>query len=217
MDKAPEWKSLIPPGIVGGVLFLMVVLAFLSAKNRTSAIVLPGGITYLGPTTTIAPTPTPGSGTLSVPQNARWNTYEGKKFPYRFSYPESFSLGVFPNDPFDAVTVFTPGTDGSNNIFFRVDDLKTMNKPAYIGKPEQYARDWWKSYAWKGVQSVTAFTNASGLSGYRATYLDAAGKTPYDHVFFSVPNHPEYILWISGRLFDSATFSHMIDSVSWKE
>lgn len=217
MEKNPDWMSLVPAGAVGVVLCLLVVFAFVSTKNRTGSIVLPGGITYLGPTTTIAPTPVPKNDKLSVPQDARWNTYEGKKFPYRFSYPETFSLGVFPNDPFDAVTIFTPGTDGSNNIFFRVDDVKTMNKPAYIGKTEQYAIDWWKSYSWKGVKSVTPFTNASGLSGYRATYLDASGSSSYDHVFFAVPNHPEYVIWISGRLFDINTFTRLVDSVSWKE
>lgn len=218
MEEPTDVKALLPALSIGIILILLVVIAFLSAQGRTSSLVLPGGITYLGPSTTVMPTPTPrNSAIIEIPTNATWADYGGKKFPYHFSYPTSLSLGVFPNDPYDAVTVFLPGTDGSGNIFFRVDNLTLMNKPTYIGHTEQYARDWWKAYAWKGVKSITKFTNSSGLVGYRASYTDTKGENPYDHIFFEVPKHKDLVIWLSGGLFDHATFEKIVDSVSWKE
>lgn len=216
MEEHYDIRSLVPAVLIGIILLLLVFVAFLSAKDRTGTIVLPGGITYLGPTTTPEPTRAPSrTGLLSIPPGVTWNSYQGKLFPYHFSYPANLSLGVFPNDPYDAVTVFTSGNDGSGNVFFRVDTLPSMNKSHYSGKTEQYARDWWKSYSWKGVRSVTSFQNSKGLTGFRATYIDTNGDTPYDHVFFSVPTHPDYVIWVSGRLFDEETFVKIIDSVSW--
>ena len=218
MEEHYDARSLLPAVLIGIILLLLVFVAFLSAKDRTGTIVLPGGITYLGPTTTPEPTRLiTRTGTLPVPPDTSWATYKGKLFPYRFSYPTNLSLGVFPNDPYDAVTVLTPGNDGSGNVFFRVDPLLTMNKSSYVGKTEQYARDWWKSYTWKGVKSVTEFQNSKGITGYRATYIDTNGDTPYDHVFFAVPSQPELVMWISGRLFDTQTFEKVIDSVSWSD
>src|SRR5690242_13466227 len=109
MEDAPNPRILIPAILVGLALFAGVYIAFTATKSRQGTVVLPGGVTYLGPTPT--------------PQTESWKTYTGKTYPYAFRYPEKLSIGFFNNDPFDAVTAFTTGSDSSSNIFFRVDDL----------------------------------------------------------------------------------------------
>lgn len=187
-----EWKPVL---IVTFILFAGVYWAYASAKNRTSTIVLPGGITYLGPTPT--------------PLTINWSTHSGTIYPYSFDYPSTLNLGVFPNDPTDSVTAFIEGTDASHNIFFRVESCK--GAPCGI----EYAKNWWKQYTWKGVSSVTTFTNKNGLKGYRAQYLNEKNEIPYDHVFFEVPERKDIIIWISGRLFSKEDFDKLIDSVRW--
>lgn len=192
-------RSFIPIFIVTTILFSAVIWAYQSAKNRTSTIVLPGGITYLGPS--------PSPSAPSSPSTPTWSTWTGAIYPYTFTYPASMNLGLFPNDPMDSVTVFLDGTDASQNVFFRVEKL--------TGSPMDYATNWWKQYAWKGVSSVTAFTNTNGLKGYRAAYLNEKDETPYDHVFFEVPGKKDLIIWISGRLFSKEDFTKLVDSVHW--
>lgn len=195
MFDTPNPRTFIPTILVSALLCLGVYIAFQSAKNQTSTIVLPGGVTYLGPSPT-------------SPPQAKFAVYHGKLFPYTFSYPENFSLGWFPNDPLDAVTAFIGGTDSNQNIFFRVETVKQS--------PMDHASNWWKDYAWKGVESVTAFTNSVGLHGYRAKYINEKGVVPFDHIFFEVPERNDLIIWVSGKLFSQEVFDKLVDSVSWK-
>ena len=215
MEEQSSPNILVPAAIISSILLIVVIGAFLSAKDRTGTIVLPGGNTYLGPTPTAIPVPPVSGDIIPVPKDVSWIERKGAVYPFTFSHPASLSLGVFPNDPYDAVTVFHPGTDANANIFIRVEDLTKLKKNQYIGKPKEYASDWWKDYSWKGVAEVSIFTNAAGLTGYRAKYLNDEGLTPYDHIFFAVPNKPNLIIWMSGRLFEPAVFSRMVDSVSW--
>jgi len=219
MDETPHPNVILPAIVVSLLLFAGVFWAYQSAKNSTSHIVLPGGITYVGPTPT---TGTPDSrkqeteGKIPIPPDTKLVERKGVLFPYSFFYPETLSLGVFPNDPYDGITVFYPGTDANTNIFFRVENLTKLGKRAYIGKPMEYANTWWKDYAWKGVSKVTTFTNKNGLTGYRASYVNDKGETPYDHVFFEVPKRNDLIIWISGKLFAPAVFNQLIDTVKWQ-
>jgi hypothetical protein len=217
MDDVPNPKVILPAILVSILLIAGVVGAFTWSKSRTSSIVLPGGVTYLGPT--LSPTNKPTvivSGKVVIPAGVDWTEYKGKQFPYTFLIPQSLSLGVFPNDPFDAVTVFSDGMDPQTNLFFRVEDLTKLKKTAYIDAPKlQYANDWWKDYTWEGVLSVTPFTNSTGLNGYRAKYKDASGGSPYDHVFFEVPGRKDLMIWLSGKLFDPKVFDRIVDSVAW--
>ena len=222
MQDSPNTKII---GIAIGISLILIIgvyMAFSRAKKQQGHVVLPGGVTYLGP----SPTTTPKqpdihfslleASIIPVPNDATWTTHEGKLFPYTFSYPSPLSLGVFMNDPYDGVTIFYGNTSAQENLFFRVDNLTTLKKTEYIGKPMEYAEHWYKDYTWSSVASVTAFTNTQGLKGYRAKYLDSTGKTPYDHVFFAVPGDTNLIIWISGKLFDQPTFEKLVDSVSWK-
>ncbi len=194
------------------------IWAYVYASKRPSTIVLPGGVTYLGPSQSseqIEPQQDPNK--INLLPNAQWQEQRGKLFPYSFSYPNNMSLGVFPNDPFDAVTIFWGNTNPQENIFLRIENLNQLKgMKSYITKPKlEYARDWWKQYNWKGVANVSEFTNSKGLKGYRAKYLDASNQTPYDHVFFEVPNRSDLVIWMSGRLLTQPLFDKIVDSVSW--
>lgn len=221
MDQQSEEvvpKTLIPALVVSFILFAGVFIAYQTARSRPSSIVLPGGITYLGQTPTPEPSQAPpvAAGKIPIDASAKWVENKGKKYPYTFLYPSSLSLGFYPNDPYEPITVFYPNTDSSTNIFFRVDDLNRLNKTVYIGKPMAYAQNWWKDYSWKGVSTVTEFTNSKGLTGYRATYIDLSGNTPYDHIFFTIPGRSDLIIWLSGKIFSPEVFDKIVDSVTWQ-
>ncbi|MEK7577808.1 MAG: hypothetical protein AAB492_04305 [Patescibacteria group bacterium] len=194
MDDAPNTKTIGLALVISVILISGVFVAFSNANKQQGQIVLPAGGTYLGPTPT------------NTQEN--WIQRKGKIYPYAFLYPDTLSLGEFPNDPTDSVTMFIANTDANTNLFFRVETLTV--------KPIEYAQNWWKQYNWKGVSSVSAFTNSKGLTGYRAKYLDNNGTTPYDHVFFEVPKQTDLIIWISGKLFEPSVFDTLVDSVDWK-
>src|SRR3989344_3894246 len=210
--------------IVAVVLFFILISitygAFRHAKSRTGTIVLPGGITYLGPSPASdkgQPTSTP-SEKIPVPTDVTWATQIGKKFPYSFLYPSSLSIGVFPGDPFDGVTVFWGNTNPQENIFLRVENLKESSESAKYTKlqKKEYVSAWWKQYNWSGIGDIKEFTNSHGMKGYRAKYLDGSGVSPFENVFFEVPAHPELVIWMRGKLFPDDVFDKMLDSVAWK-
>ncbi len=218
MDDVPSPRTYLPVVIVSILLFAGVLWSYQSTKNRSPHIVLPGGITYLGPSPSSTPASRPSipDARIPIPDNTKWIERKGVIFPYSFTYPDALSLGVFPSDPYDSITVFYDGTDANKNIFFRVEDLNKLNKKEFIGKPMEYAQTWWKDYAWKGVSNVTKFTNVKGLKGYRAKYIDNTDQTPYDHVFFEVPGRSDLIIWVNGKLFVPEIFDRIVDSVSWR-
>lgn len=197
------------------VLTLALFASYRYAKEKTTAIVLPGGSTYLGPSETpTSPVPR-GTSTIPIPENTKWTGYKGKLFPYSFSQPSSLSLGFFPDDPFDSVTIFWNNTNPSQNLLLRVENLnKDPNMTGYINKSKKiYAENWWKQYNYEGVGTVTQFTNSNGLIGYRARYR---GLT-YDNIFLEVPNRPELVIWMSSKLLDQSTFDRIVDSVKWEK
>lgn len=185
------------------------------AKERTGAVVLPGGITYLGP----SPSPSSvsaanNSSTITVPVGTAWSVYQGKIFPYSFSYPNNLALGVFPNDPFDSVTIFWGNTNPQSNLLLRVENLNKISGAAkYVNEPKiNYVQNWWRGYSFSGMGKITQFTNSQGLAGFRARFEGAT----FDDIFFEVPNRPELILWMSGKLLDQVTFDRIVESVAWK-
>jgi hypothetical protein len=216
MEPQQNPRIIIPALAISGVLFLLVISAFITTKNRQSTIVLPGGVTYLGPTPTGVVKKNPTGATIPVPENATWAERKGKIYPFSFSYPTVLSLGEFPNDPFDAVTVFYEGTDANANIFLRIEDMAKQTRSPKATTLQAYATDWWRDYSWKGVHAVTPLTTAKGLSGFRATYVDTQGNTPYDHVFLQVPGKANLVIWVSGRLFAPDIFNRLVDSIRWE-
>ncbi len=212
-ETMTDLKKTLP--LIGAVFFILlaiVSLAYQYSRPRPGGIVLPGGVTYLGPTESVqAPSiKSQAPNKISVPTDSTWATQTGKKYPYSFLYPSSLSLGVFPNDSFDAVTIFWGDTNPQENLLLRVETIKDKKK-----SKKEYVRDWWKDYTWKGVSDITEFTNSKGLKGYRAKYLDASGTSPFDHVFLEVPGRPELVIWLSGKMLPQGVFDKIVDSVTW--
>ncbi len=217
-----DYKKILPIAVIIVIVLTSIsVLAYVSAKNRTPTIVLPGGVTYLGPSeatqTQNAIQPTQ-NGKIPIPVDAKWTTQTGKKYPYSFLFPSSLSLGIFPNDPFDAVGIFWNNLDASANLLLRVEDLRLIKDgKEYIAQSKkEYANNWWKQYGYKGVASIEEFTNSTGLKGYRAKYINEKGQTPYDNIFFEVPESPELVIWMASGLLDQNTFDKIAGSVSFK-
>lgn len=209
-----ETIKIIAVTTIGFIILIVITIgSYLYAKKRTATIVLPGGITYLGPSMN-SYLPPLQTGKITISQNSSWLTYSGKIFPYSFSYPSAISLSVFPNDSFDSVTV---STNPIENVFLRVENLSKLKDMSKYISPDkkEYASIWWKQYSWKGLGSITEFTNSHGLKGYRAKYIDGSGQTPYDNVFFEVPQHPELVIWLSGKLFEDIVFDKIVDSINW--
>lgn len=198
------------------VLTGITVGAYAYAKKRTGTTILPGGSTYLGPSPA-QQAPPPIAEKINVSLDAPASTWKGQTYPYSFSYPSPLSLGFFPGDPFDGVTVFWGNTNPSENIFLRVEDLNKIEEgKKYIGKSKkEYANIWWKQYNWKGVSDIVEFTNSKGLKGYRAKYVDAAGATPFDNVFFEVPGRRDLVVWIGGSKLESQLFDRIVDTFAW--
>ena len=203
------------------VLTGIVLLAYLYSRPRVGTVVLPGGITYLGPTESATPVSRVkrqvSSEKISVPTDSALATQTGKKYPYSFLYPSSLSLGVFPNDPFDAVTIFWGDTNPQENLLLRVENINVCKEsPCKAARTLlAYVFDWWKDYTWKGVADISEFTNSKGLKGYRAKYLDSSGSSPFDHIFLEVPGRPELIIWMSGKMLEQGVFDKIVDSVTW--
>lgn len=196
----------------------VTVAAYAYAKKRTGQTILPGGSTYLGSSTQVQTAPAP-AGKITAALEAPPGTWKGQKYPYSFSYPSPMSLGFFPGDPFDGVTVFWGNTNPSENIFLRVEDLNVMKDgKKYIAKSKKdYANEWWKQYNWKGVSEITEFTNAKGLKGFRAKYVDSAGGTPFDNVFFEIPGRRDLVVWLGGAKLDAPLLDMIVDSLSWNK
>ncbi|MBU1326676.1 hypothetical protein KKC61_00880 [Patescibacteria group bacterium] len=200
---------------------LAIFGAYKQARSKPGSIVLPAGINYLGPIPSqTAHFPISQSAplkTITIDPSTPWIEYKGILYPYAFSHPESLSLGFFPNDPFDSVAIFWGNTPAQENLFIRVEDLNRIpNMTEYVAKPKiLYAQNWWKQYNWKDLAEVTEFTNKRGLKGYRAKYLNQNDQTPFDNVFFEVPQRPDLVIWMTGKLLDQSTFDKIVDSVSW--
>ncbi len=204
--------------IAVALLSVVAIGSYVYAKKRVGTTVLPGGVTYLGPTTTPVAQPSPSTATIPIDSNTRWDTQKGKVFPYSFLYPSSLSLGFFPNDPFDGVTIFWKDTNSQENIFLRIEDLnKLKNTAQYIQtSKKEYVSNWWKQYTWKGVASVVEFTNANGMKGYRAKYIDDKGGTPFDNIFFEIPGKPDLVVWMGSKLLEQSVFDTMVNSFTWE-
>lgn len=214
-------KTLVTAITISSTLVILIFMFHEWTKPRTSTVVLPGGITYLGPSPTEKNQTSPDeqkSNGIAI-DTSDWKSFSGSLYPFSFSYPKSLELGVFPSDPFDSVTIFWGNTNSQENVFFRVENLnKIKDAASYITKPkDEYVATWWKQYAWKGVESVTKFTTSQGLVSYRAKYKDGTGNVPYDNVFLEVPGKPELVIWMATRLLSPEVFDKIVDSVRWNK
>ncbi len=208
-----------------GVVIAMVVLtavtigAYQYSKRRTGTVVLPGGVTYLGPSNEQKTPTAPLRFTISP--STPWKDFGGNKYPYAFSYPQTLSLVVFPGDVMDSVAISWGNISPQENILLSVDNLttnQTMKPFAQAASKRTYVQNWWKQFGGlKGVASITDFVNAKGLKGYKTKYINTAGQTPNDDVFFEVPKHPELVIRVANGILDPSVFDRIVDSVAWNQ
>lgn len=203
--------------LLGGALYA----GYRYSQSKSSGVVLPGGTTYLGPspssppqqpTTPPQPTPVPFSAAADVP----WKTQYGRIYPYTLSFPETLPLVVFIEDPIDSVAISLPGIPPQQNILLNMEIIDQRDPTLVTQKKLDYVTNWWKFFSGlKGVADVTPFTNATGLKGYKAHYVNNADKTPNVDVFFEVPNRQNLMIHLANGMLEPDLFDRIVDSVRW--
>lgn len=202
------------------ILAAAVYAAYLYSQSRSGAIVLPGGVTYTGPTSQAAEkkvSPLPERKRFTAKPDVPWIKFSGQYHPYSFSYPETLTLVFFPDDdPLDTVAISWGDIPPQLNILLNLEFIDQRD-PSYIDQPKiEYVRNWHKHFSgFSGVAKIEPFTNTSGLTGYKAIYINTADQTPNVDVFFEVTNEPNMMIHMANGILDPAIFDRMIDGLEW--
>lgn len=216
-----EKTKIIMGTIVGSLVLAVVVFAgYQSSLKVDGRLTLPAGDTYLGPKKEDQPQPKgaekPRENRFTATEETPWVSYSGKIYPYTFSYPETLKLTSFPNDPSDSVAIDWGGIPVGQNIFLNIEFIKNHDLNL-VGKPLEYVQGWWQYFSGlKGVRSVIEFTNSQGLKGYKAAYINQAGKSPNVNVFFEIPDDPSIIIHLANGVLEPKIFERIIDSVQYQ-
>lgn len=228
-DETPEeptidlTRSLPAIGGVFLVLTAIVFLAYLYSKPRPGALVLPGGITYLGPSPSIQ---AQNSHVKTQNEQLRftvgadeiWATIKSKKYGYTFSIPETLTLESFLTDEFDAYAITWNNVPKEANVLIGVENLATDEKKmAYVqkSKKEYIELFWAKQYNLTGVKTLDPFNNKKGLNGYKVKFQTNDGISPFDDIFFEVPKKPNLVIHLSNAILDPGVFDKIVESVEW--
>lgn len=217
-DEANQFAKRIIATITGILLLIGAVYGtYRYSQNRSGTLILPGGVTYLGPSPspqTAQPSPLPLHFTLE--SDVTWNTYSGKLYPYTFSYPSSLPIVIFPEDTNDSVAISWGNVAAQENILLNMEFIDKRD-PQLTKKPKsEYVRNWYTFFpGWKDVASVTPFTNTNGLKGYKAVYINTRGASPNLDVFFEIPQDPNMLIHLANGILDPDIFDRIIDSVKW--
>src|SRR3989338_422954 len=199
-----------------GALYIAYRYSLLQSNN----IILPGGITYLGPSSTakpILPTLTlKPHKVFTAPSDEKWVTYHGVIYPYSFNHPQSLSLAVFPKDKADSVAFSFDKVDPRVNILLNIDKISDRD-PGFSGKPIiDYVKNWYMYFSGlKGVDKIDAFQNDNNLKGYRAVFINDVNQTPNVDIFFEVPGNNDLVIHLANGNLDPSIFDRIVDSVKW--
>lgn len=221
----PDFSKLVIATVVG-VLLLggAVYAAYRYSQKQAGNIVLPGGVTYLGP----SPNPTSASPAEKQPPTAplrftaasdvSWLKQSGKIYPYTFSYPSTLPLVVFPGDESDKIAIAWGNIPPQVNILINIEFIKSRDAKYLNMSKIEYVKNWYKFFSGlKGVKKVEPFTNTNGLKGYKASYIDLSDQTPNTNVFFEVPNDPNLMILLANGILDPQIFDRIVDSLSWNK
>lgn len=221
MEGKPNFKVILFGLIVGILLITVVVVAGYSYSQKlvgTNKVALPAGQNYLGdnaPDFNNLETPPTAPQRFTAAPDVAWKEFSGKNHPYSFNYPETLTLGVFPNDPTDSVAIVWGNIPAQSNILLNLESISERT-PQYVGNLEEYVNNWWKLFpGLKGVKTVTKFTNTNGLVGYRAIFINSADQTPNVDVFFQVPNNQNIAIRLANGILDPVIFDRLVDSVKY--
>lgn len=221
--EQPDFPKLILATVIG-VLLLggAVYAAYRYSQKQAGNIVLPGGVTYLGPSPSatgpanVQPPTAPLR--FTVASNVSWIKQTGKIYPYTFSYPTTLPLVAFSNDGSDSIAIAWGNIPAQYNILLNMEFIKSRD-PKYLDQPKiEYVKNWYKFFSGlKGVKKVEPFTNTNGMKGYKATYINLSNQTPNTDVFLEAPNDPNLMIHLANGVIDPPIFDRMIDSLSWNK
>lgn len=199
-------------------LTLAVVVAYKYSQKQSGNIMLPGGVTYTGPTATPQPYkgPTPTPVIFTAASDVTWDIFGGKIYSFQFSFPTTLPLVVFPGDPTDSVAIDYAKIPPQQNILLNV-ELIDKRDPSLLNKPKiEYVRNWYKFFpGLKGVAKVEPLTNTNGLKGYRALYINTLDQSPNTDVFFEIPSQPTLLIHLANGILEPKIFDRIVDSLRW--
>jgi hypothetical protein len=218
MEEKPEIKKVTSGLVIGAIVIGLVIYGGYRYSQKTGGrFILPRGANYTGKESGFT-TDTPPTAPLrfTAAADVAWTAYSGKIYNYSFSYPQTLALAVFPNDKTDSVAISWGNIPAENNILLNLEFI-SQRDAQYVGNVEEYARNWWKFFSGlKGVSSVDKFTNANGLTGYKAVYINTADQTPNVDVFLEVPENRDLAIHIANGVLDPAIFNRIVDSIKWE-
>ncbi|OGG17202.1 hypothetical protein A3D77_00025 [Candidatus Gottesmanbacteria bacterium RIFCSPHIGHO2_02_FULL_39_11] len=197
-----------------------LTVSYLHSQQQRSDIVLPGGITYLGPSnassSNITSTPTPEKFTATA--GGQWRTHNGLTYPYSFSYPTSLKLAVFPKDPNDSVAFDWNGIPIEQNILLNIEKVDSR-LPELSNKPKsEYVKVWYKSFpGLKSLGKMEEFTTTTGLKGYKAWYVNTQGEMPNVDIFLEVPQEKNLLIHLANGRLEEDVFNRIVDSMEWRK
>ncbi len=206
---------------IAGILILSVAIfaAYRYSQKQAGNIVLPGGVTYLGPSPTPSffwePSPTPHR--FKADAAVTWKNYTGKIYPYTFSYPSTLIVVVFPDDPTDSVALSWDNIPPQLNILLNMEFIDKRDPNLTTQPKVEYVKNWYKFFSGlKGVSKVEPFTNTNGMKGYKAYYINLADATPNIDVFFEIPGNNTTMIHLANGILDPNVFNRILDSLKWK-
>lgn len=213
----PDFTKLAIATIVG-VLLLggAVYAAYRYSQRQKGDIVLPGGITYLGPSPKSEAQPSTAPLRFTAASDVSWKTHSGTIYNYSFSYPSTLPLVVFTSDPNDSVGISWGNIPPQQNLLLNIEIIKDRD-PKYINQPKiEFVKNWYKFFSGlKGVAKVEPFTNTNALRGYKASYTNYANTSPNVDVFFEVPGNPNIMIHLANGILDPVIFDRILDSLKW--
>ncbi len=198
-----------------------LAISYKYSQKQSSNIILPGGVTYLGPSVTGEPTipPTPTSmPKFTADKDVKWKIQSGKIYPYSFAYPSTLVLVVFPNDINDSIAISFNDRPAQQNVLINMEFIDKRDPKLISEAKLDYVKNYYKFFSGlKGVQNVEVFTNSTGLKGYRAVYINTANQTPNTDVFLEIPGDPTKMIHMANGDLEPAIFDKIADSMRWKK
>jgi hypothetical protein len=224
MDETPGENTLGSNKIAGITVAGIIILAlslyagYRYSQSKRGNIMLPGGATYLGNTPTpipqaASPTPLPK---FTATATIDWKDHAGEIYPYTISYPSTLPIVIFPTDPNDSVAIVWNNVPPQQNILINIERIDSRDPKLVDQSKIEYVRNWYKFFTGlKGIANLEEFTNASGLKGYRASYLNTENTSPNIDVFFEVPKQKTILIHLANGMIDEKIFNKIVDNVKW--
>lgn len=212
-------KLIIASVITVILIAIAISVSYFHSQQARSEIVLPGGITYLGPSTVPSVSDLAGNNPekkFTTSSDTSWDTHTGLTYPYSFSYPSTLKLVVFPSDPNDSVAFDWNGIPVEQNILLNIEKVNARF-PELVDKPKsEYVKVWYTSFpGLKSLGKMEEFTTPTGLKGYKAWYTNTSGEMPNVDIFLEVPTDKNLLIHLANGRLEDNVFNQIVDSVRW--